>query len=293
MGERGVLQLTVVFSEGQNSTMGGAAAHLGRCAMQIDKAFSKLNVIQDFIPAGNSNRPGTKLDPSKITIHNTDNASPGADAAAHAKYQKGADARARKVSWHFTVDDKNVFQSLPTNEVGWHAKSGNGSSLGIEICMNPELDVPATYDRAALLTAILARQHGIGVPSGIVQHHSWTGKHCPRILRDKPGGWEEFLEQVVDHANKLTDVPTGDLDGTGMHHDGEGGAAADSQTFRVIASSGLRLRGGPGLEFEILTTLPFGTTVTFLSRSGAWAKVDSSGDGGADGFVHADFLEQV
>lgn len=261
--------------------------------MQIDKAFSKLNVIQDFIPAGNSNRPGTKLDPSKITIHNTDNASPGADAAAHAKYQKGADARARKVSWHFTVDDKNVFQSLPTNEVGWHAGKaiGNSSSLGIEICMNPELDVPATYDRAALLTAVLARQHGISVSGGIVQHHFWTDKHCPRVLRDKPGGWEEFLAQVADYASKLTDVPSGDLDGAGTHLDDEGGPASGDREFRVIASSGLRLRGGPGLEFGVLTTLPFGTPVTVLSRSGDWAKIDSTGDGGADGFVHAEFLE--
>ncbi|MDI1346731.1 MAG: N-acetylmuramoyl-L-alanine amidase, partial [Pseudolabrys sp.] len=117
--------------------------------MQIDQVFKELHVIQDFIPLGNSNRPGKKLKPTLITIHNTDNDSPGANAAAHAKYQKGADARKRQVSWHFSVDDNSVYQSLPNNEIGWHAGSskGNGSSIGIEICMNPELDVPATYRR--------------------------------------------------------------------------------------------------------------------------------------------------
>jgi N-acetylmuramoyl-L-alanine amidase CwlA len=78
--------------------------------MQLDQAFAELNIVQDFIPAGNSNRPGRKLTPTAITIHNTDNDSVGANAAAHAKYQKGADARKREVSWHFTVDGTRLRQ---------------------------------------------------------------------------------------------------------------------------------------------------------------------------------------
>jgi N-acetylmuramoyl-L-alanine amidase CwlA len=177
--------------------------------MQIDEAYRQLNVVQDFIPAGNSNRPGRRLEPTLITIHNTDNESPGANAAAHAKYQKGADARKRQVSWHFTVDDKFVFQSLPTNEIGWHAgkRQGNTSSIGIEICMNPELDVPATYRRAALLTAVVALQHKIPVTRGIVTHQSWTGKHCPRVLLDKPNGWKDFLAQVKTYYDDLEETP--------------------------------------------------------------------------------------
>src|ERR1700730_723499 len=99
--------------------------------MQLDKAYTKLNIVQDFIPAGNSNRPGRKLLATSVTIHNTDNSDAGANAAAHAKYQKGADARKRKVSWHFTVDDKSVYQSLPTNEIGWHAGSTKGNATTI------------------------------------------------------------------------------------------------------------------------------------------------------------------
>jgi N-acetylmuramoyl-L-alanine amidase CwlA len=176
--------------------------------MQLDAAFAELNIVQDFIPAGNSNRPGTKITPVKITIHNTDNDSPGANAAAHAKYQKGADARKRKVSWHFTVDDKGVFQSLPTNEIGWHAasKEGNRTSIGIEICMHPEMDVKAGYRRAALLTAVMAQQLGISVVNGIVQHHFWSGKNCPRVLRAKPNGWSDFLDQIRSFKKDLEPV---------------------------------------------------------------------------------------
>jgi N-acetylmuramoyl-L-alanine amidase CwlA len=177
--------------------------------MQIDEAYGKLNIVQDFIPAGNSNRPGKKLAATSITIHNTDNDSPGANAAAHAKYQKGADARNRKVSWHFTVDDKSVYQSLPTNEIGWHAASakGNATSIGIEICMNSDLDVPAAYNRAALLTAVVAFPHGIKVPAQIVQHHDWSGKNCPRVLRSTPNGWKDFLDQIKAFHSRLTNVP--------------------------------------------------------------------------------------
>jgi N-acetylmuramoyl-L-alanine amidase CwlA len=177
--------------------------------MQLDEAFAELKIVQDFIPAGNSNRPGKKLVATSITIHNTDNSDAGANAAAHAKYQKGADARKRKVSWHYTVDDKSVYQSLPTNEIGWHAASskGNATSIGVEICMNADLNVPAAYRRAALLTAVLAFQNGVKVPTQIVQHHDWSGKNCPRVLRATPNGWKDFLEQVKQFRDDLTNVP--------------------------------------------------------------------------------------
>ena len=95
--------------------------------MQIDEAYVKLGIVQDFVPVGNSNRPGRKLHAASITIHNTDNDSPGANAAAHAKYMKGADAQKRQVSWHYTVDDKFVYQSIPTNEIAWHTATKQGN----------------------------------------------------------------------------------------------------------------------------------------------------------------------
>lgn len=177
--------------------------------MQIDEAYSELNIIQDFIPAGNSNRPGKLLDLKSITIHNTDNSDAGANAAAHAKYQKGADAHRREVSWHYTVDDGSVYQSLPINEIGWHSssKEGNATSIGIEICMNAGLDVPAAYKRAALLVAVLAFQNGIGVTK-IFQHYDWSRKNCPRVLRATPSGWSDFLQQIKDFRKGLTAVPS-------------------------------------------------------------------------------------
>jgi N-acetylmuramoyl-L-alanine amidase CwlA len=181
--------------------------------MQIDQAYAQLNIVQDFIPVGNSNRPGNRLSATSITIHNTDNADAGANAAAHAKYQKGPDARSRQVSWHFTVDDTSVYQSLPTNEIGWHTARavGNNSSIGIEICMNSDLDVPAAYQRAALLTAVVAFQNGIRVPDKIVQHNFWSGKDCPIILRHPAQGWQDFLTQIQQAYSGLTPTPAADI----------------------------------------------------------------------------------
>jgi N-acetylmuramoyl-L-alanine amidase CwlA len=177
--------------------------------MQIDEAYAELNIVQDFIPVGKSNRPGKKLIPTAITIHNTDSAEVGANAAAYAKFQKGPDARKREVSWHFTVDDKSVYQSLPINEIGRHAGTtkGNARSIGINVCINADLDVRAAYRRAALLTAVLAFQNAIDVPKRILQHHDWSGKNCPRVLRDMPNGWQDFLTQVKTFRDKLTNVP--------------------------------------------------------------------------------------
>ena len=147
--------------------------------------------------------------PTAITIHNTDNVEVGANAAAHAKYQKSPDARKHEVSWHFTVDDTSVYQSLPTNEIGWHTGSdkGNSTSIGVDICMNADLDVTEAYRRAALLTAVLVFQNGIDLPKRIFQHHDWCGANCPRVLRDQVHGWQDFLAQVKRFRDRLTDVP--------------------------------------------------------------------------------------
>ena len=180
----------------------------------IQSARQQLNIVVDLIPVGHSNRPGTPLKPTKVTIHNTDNDSPGADARAHAQYQKGTDAQQRQVSWHFTVDDRSVYQSLPVNEVGWHAgtHAGNHQSIGIEICENQGIDQQAANDRAALLTAVQLHELGIPLSNNVVQHHDWSTKDCPALLRHPASKWTAFLQKVADFYHQF------DLDGHEHHH---------------------------------------------------------------------------
>lgn len=65
------------------------------------------------------------------------------------------------------------------------------------------------------------------------------------------------------------------------------------EPHRVIARNGLRLREGPGTQFEIVGALRSGQVVFVRSISDGFAQVDVEGDGQVDGFASAGFLERV
>lgn len=72
-----------------------------------------------------------------------------------------------------------------------------------------------------------------------------------------------------------------------------GEAAPVPGRFAVIARGGLRLRNGPGLEFDATKTLDAGTEITVVGFDGPaseWARVDLENDGLIDGHVFTAFL---
>ncbi len=158
------------------------------------------------------------MSPSYITIHATEN--PEATAARHALYLSNKGKRSGKrgrgwVTWHFTVDDREIVQHLLATEQGDHADfggKGDRNSIAIEICeFRDSRQQAAAIDRAARLAAALANRHGIPTRN-IVPHKHWPrsdfpyGKPCPKILlnRDssRPDGWrlgvkwKQFLVRV-------------------------------------------------------------------------------------------------
>lgn len=174
-----------------------------------------MNIFKDYIPIGRKNRPGFFMMPKYLSIHDTANTNPGADAEAHASYLKGDVAANKPVSWHFTVDGGStskdgtvkppqIYQHLPLNETGWHAGDWNGegnmSSIGIEICENMDGDRGKAEDTAARLVAWLLQELELDI-NRVVQHYKWTGKDCPRVLRSRPGGWGGFIEAVQKYKN--------------------------------------------------------------------------------------------
>ena len=181
-----------------------------------------VQIIQDFIPPGRRNRPGYKLEPRYITVHDTANTSAGADAKAHAAYLK-KNPPASEASWHFTVDDKVIYQHLPLNENGWHAGdgtngTGNRQSIGIEICENRDGNRAKAEANAAWLVAKLLKDYGLGLDR-VKQHYDWSGKNCPRVLRGRKDGWKNFLAAVEAHLKPAT-LPK--IDRTiGIHVDGK------------------------------------------------------------------------
>lgn len=162
----------------------------------------KPTIIQDFIPVGRGNRPGYAMTPLYITIHDTGNPNLSANAKAHAGYVKGDTAAGLPVSWHFTVDDSIIYQHLPLDENGWHAGDGNGqgnrASIGIEICENADGDRAKAEYNAALLVAWLHSEVAslLAFPSSMKQHYDWSGKNCPRVIRSRPNGWQQFLNSI-------------------------------------------------------------------------------------------------
>lgn len=63
--------------------------------------------------------------------------------------------------------------------------------------------------------------------------------------------------------------------------------------LRVNARSGLKLRSAPSLSAPDLKTLPNDSIVHGLKHTGDWVQVDIEGDGTADGFMYADYLETI
>ncbi|WP_426616663.1 N-acetylmuramoyl-L-alanine amidase [Bacillus velezensis] len=149
-----------------------------------------VKITKDFIPVGHHNRPGYAMDPAYITVHNTANTARGANAAMHARYEKNPET---PTSWHFTVDEKEIYQHLPLNENGWHAGdgnrgTGNRKSIGIEICENSDGDFEKAVSNAQWLIKKLMKEQGISL-ANVVPHQHWSGKYCPRKLLDR---WDSF-----------------------------------------------------------------------------------------------------
>lgn len=63
--------------------------------------------------------------------------------------------------------------------------------------------------------------------------------------------------------------------------------------YQVNARSGLRVRSGPGTNFDVIDLLPFGRRVSVGKRQGEWVEVDLQGDGVIDGFIFANYLKPI
>lgn len=161
-----------------------------------------VEIIQDQVP---SDHPLDRypMTPAYITIHETANTNPGATAAMHGRYLLSAEAVQREVLWHFTVDDREIRQHLPTHLNGWHAGDGfdgpgNRTSIGIEICVNQDGDFDkAKANAAALVSHLIATHPSLRpYPDCIVQHNHWSGKNCPAQIRAVAGEWERFVASI-------------------------------------------------------------------------------------------------
>lgn len=160
-------------------------------------------VYTQFIGEESPGRPGMQRKIQYIVIHETGNKRIGADAASHSIYLHSG--KSGTTSWHYTVDDHEVFHHVPDDEVAWHAgdkltqNGGNASGVGIELCVNQDGNFEQTMDNGAKLTAYLLRAYHLPLKA-VKQHADFSKKNCPETLRNTDH-WGEFLNRVSDYQS--------------------------------------------------------------------------------------------
>ncbi|MBU5676766.1 N-acetylmuramoyl-L-alanine amidase [Alkaliphilus sp. MSJ-5] len=156
------------------------------------------NYIVDHILKGNK-RPGTKLKLETITIHNTGNPT---STARNERGWLSNPYNTSSTSFHIAIDDKEVVECIPLDEVAYHSgnKQGNLTSIGVEICESGNQE--KVWDNAIKLIANLLFNRGWGVDR-ITTHQRWNGKNCPRLILPR---WNEFINDIEKELWKLNSI---------------------------------------------------------------------------------------
>ncbi len=172
--------------------------------------IADIPVTTDFLPIGAAGRTGKTRKIHYITIHETDNKRPSADAEAHNEYIH-EHGMYNKLSWHYTVDENEIYHHIPDDETAFHAgdnirrEGGNRNGIGIELCVNRGSDFDQTMHNAAILTAYLLDKYNLTIDD-VKKHQDFSGKHCPSTIISE-GRWDEFkamVEQALyDRRNQL------------------------------------------------------------------------------------------
>ena len=165
--------------------------------MKINNGIATSNTLtikQALIPIEHmKSRPQTKMLAKYITVHNT--ANEGVGALNHANYITSINDYK---SWHFTVDNKEIYQHVPINEITWHAGdgedgTGNNESISIEVC-----EIDGAEEMAIKFIAELYEALTMSIDK-VVPHKHWKsekfpyGKNCPRLILPH---WDKFISNI-------------------------------------------------------------------------------------------------
>lgn len=201
---------------------------------------------KDHIPKSTpkDRRPGNRMDATTITIHNTGNEK---STAANERGWLTNPDNDRMASFHIVVDSKETIECIPLNENAWHAgdgsgpKSGNMTSIGIEICESG--DYAKTLDNAAALVASMLKERGWSTDR-LRRHYDWSGKICPRLMYDggKWTGWDQFKQMVYiklrGETNKV-DKATAIVNGVKI----DDAIIVDGRAYIPLRSAGVNIKG--------------------------------------------------
>ncbi|PGT90135.1 N-acetylmuramoyl-L-alanine amidase [Bacillus thuringiensis] len=253
--------LTTLAEEQVNTPQMGNVQQQGIAVKQGD--VNGVPFTQWIVPKGNGDiRPAKPMTPKYITIHETDNVKAGATARSHAQflYKQAVGQTVRVASWHYTVDDKEIYQHIPINENALHSGSstGNSQSIAIEIAVNQDGDYNKAVENAQKLVAYLMKETSIPA-TGIVKHQKWSGKNCPdRLIAS--GNWDSF----VNGARGIADANQSNNNAVG------------TQKTVQISGRGVNIRSGAGTDNPIVRKAVNGEKLNVQEESNGWLKVGAN-----------------
>ncbi len=156
--------------------------------------------VEYMLLDSNDKKVGEQMTPTYIVIHNTANSAP---AINEAKYLNSS-ANTSSTSFHFAVDDKDVYQTVNTDYNSWHAgnRNMNKKSIGIEIAKSTINDSDIkdkAIENGAKLTAMLMKYYNIPIDN-VITHYEVTGKDCPHDILHRYG-FENFIDLVQTYLS--------------------------------------------------------------------------------------------
>jgi hypothetical protein len=222
----------------------------------------------NLLPLSRMHRPGIERHtPGFWVQHETGNSAIGAGARFHRDFLfNGAPndlGQEQQLSYHFTVDDHEIFQMVPIDEVTWQAADGGGpgnmSGISCEMCINRDGDM----NRARQNAEALAREicHRLGLTAEQVKRHwdfnfgqsgcaefcetpSERRHHCPEMML-LDNYWPTFVANV---ARPLPPPPQPTM-------------FPQVRAFHVPANAVATARSGPSRAYPIERNFPAGTEV--------------------------------
>ena len=138
------------------------------------------------IPISHHQRQGNKLTggkPRKLVIHSTANTAP----AINERNNLARKSNKRYASFHDVVDDTEVIECIPHNEIAFHAGTCNRTTISLEICEGGNRS--KTLDNAVKHSASMLKRHNLTI-NDMIRHYDCTGKNCPRIM--SANNWKEW-----------------------------------------------------------------------------------------------------
>lgn len=163
--------------------------------------------------------------PQAIIIHNA--ATPNGTAKA---LNRALHNSKEYKSWHFSVDDKDIIQSLPLNRNAFATGDGayglgNRTGIHIEIAKDNDNDSKDEWmkarDNGAKLVSELLHKYGLSIDC-LKKHQDYkmtsgNYKYCPHKILDE--GWDDFKLLVSQYLDELSNPKKDDSNDTSDSND--------------------------------------------------------------------------